>query len=286
MANKVIQLTSTVKPVTGLEVYRDISMKADLNQANIFRSYKEVKPIIELSGGHMTDESYANLDDSDLSDEALAEISDYMIQGEISAIDFIKLGFNIKAQISDTYYIEDFGQDFEDFSQYLGAELSGVQPDPDAAGKGIRLESYPTTKILMLSNDGQVSALANWRESKMWNPYKLAKLVNVQAVFNSLHNIFTWTPGERILNPEFGNKLKTYLYEGITEFTAESIIAEIRRCISEYEPRVHVVSINNVSTPNDTENNTIQIDIVFTIPSLSREQFIYSYTYKYHNDNE
>ena len=127
----------------------------------------------------MTDESYAKLDDSDLSDEALAEISDYMIQGEISAIDFIKLGFNIKAQISDTYYIEDFGQDFEDFSQYLGAELSGVQPDPDAAGKGIRLESYPTTKILMLSNDAQVSALANWRESKMWNPYKLAKLVNV-----------------------------------------------------------------------------------------------------------
>jgi len=31
MANKVIELTSDVKPITGLEVYRDISMKADLN---------------------------------------------------------------------------------------------------------------------------------------------------------------------------------------------------------------------------------------------------------------
>jgi len=42
------------------------------------------------------------------------------------------------------------------------------------------------------------------------------KDVNVKAVFNSLRNIFTWIPGERILNPEFGSKLRLYLYEGIT----------------------------------------------------------------------
>jgi phage baseplate assembly protein W len=105
----------------------------------------------------------------------------------------------------------------------------------------------------------------------MWNPYKLAKLVNVKAVYNSLHNIFTWNPGERILNPEFGSKLKTYLYEGINEFTSEQITSEIRRCISEFEPRVNVVKIVNSSTIDDTENNTIVIDIIFTIPSLSRE---------------
>lgn len=271
MANKVIQLTSDIKATTSLEVYRDISMKADLNQANILRTYKEIVPLIELCGYH-------------IDNSALAKLSSYMIQGEISSLNTeqISAGFNIQAQVSDTYYIEDFGDDYGDFTQYLGTENS----TPGAANKGVRVESFPSTKVLLFENEGEISSFANWREKQMWNPYKLAKLVNVQAVFNSLHNIFTWTPGERILNPEFGNKLKTYLFDGITDFTAESIIAEIRRCIAEYEPRVNVVSINNASTTNDTENNTIQIDIVFTIPSLSREQFIYSYTYKYHNDNE
>ena len=47
---------------------------------------------------------------------------------------------------------------------------------------------------------------------------KVDKLVNVNAIKNSLHNIFSWTPGERILNPEFGSKLRKLLYEGITDF--------------------------------------------------------------------
>lgn len=47
--------------------------------------------------------------------------------------------------------------------------------------------------------------------------YRVAKDVNVRAVFNSLHNIFTWTPGERVLDPEFGSRLRKMLYEQITD---------------------------------------------------------------------
>ena len=49
--------------------------------------------------------------------------------------------------------------------------------------------------------------------------------------------------------------------------------------MSEWEPRVNIVEIRNVSTVDDTEDNTIQIDVVFTIPSLDDEQYIYSFTY-------
>lgn len=48
------------------------------------------------------------------------------------------------------------------------------------------------------------------------NALKVNKSVNVQAIKNSLKNIFTWIPGERILLPEFGSKLHMLLYEGIT----------------------------------------------------------------------
>ena len=75
---------------------------------------------------------------------------------------------------------------------------------------------------------------------------------NVVNIFRNGDNFFLG-----IKTTLFGSNLKKYLFDGITEFTSESIIAEIRRCISEYEPRVRVVSINNASTLHDTENNTV-----------------------------
>jgi predicted component of type VI protein secretion system len=59
-----------------------------------------------------------------------------------------------------------------------------------------------------------------------------------------------------------------YLYNGITDFTSEQIMAEIRNCVSKWEPRVNIIKVINMSDINDTENNTIRLDIIYTIPSL------------------
>ena len=114
------------------------------------------------------------------------------------------------------------------------------------------------------------------------NPYRwrVSKLVNVKAVQSSIHHIFTWTPGERIINPEFGNRLKIYLYEGITDYNVEQIKSEIMQCVSMWEPRANIIDIIDASTIEDTEDNTVHLEIVYTIPSLSNEQFRYSYYYK------
>jgi len=112
-----------------------------------------------------------------------------------------------------------------------------------------------------------------------WNTYSVAKSVNARAVRNSLHNIFTWIPGERVLLPEFGSNLRSLLYEGITPLTEERIIAEIRKCVTDWEPRANIVEIRNISDVDDTEDNTIHLDVVFTIPSLNNEQYIYSFIY-------
>lgn len=107
----------------------------------------------------------------------------------------------------------------------------------------------------------------------------MSKLVNVRAVQNSLHQIFTWIPGERIINPEFGSNLRRYLYEGITDQNIEAIVAEIRHCVSKWEPRVVVDKVVNVQSMDDTENNTVRLDVVYHIIGLDDEQFRYTYTY-------
>ena len=114
--------------------------------------------------------------------------------------------------------------------------------------------------------------------------FKISKDVNVKAVFNSLHNIFTWIPGENILFPDFGSRLRKMLYEQITDYNVEQIVAEIRGVVLKYEPRVNIIKVVNVSDINDTENNTVRLDIIFTIPSLGNEQYNYSYIYKRTDD--
>lgn len=107
--------------------------------------------------------------------------------------------------------------------------------------------------------------------------YRIQRNVNVNAVKNSIRNIFTWIPGERILNPEFGNKLRLYLYEGITDFNVEKIVSEIRHCVLEWEPRAQIVEIANVSSIDETEDNTVHLQIRYTISGLTDEQFAYDF---------
>lgn len=98
---------------------------------------------------------------------------------------------------------------------------------------------------------------------------QINKLVNVNAIRNSLDNIFSWTPGERVLNPEFGTNLRKLLYEGITDFNVEQIVAEIKHAVAQWEPRVQVANIVDVSTVEDNENNTVHLKVIYTIPGLS-----------------
>ena len=84
-------------------------------------------------------------------------------------------------------------------------------------------------------------------EARKKSNYKLQKNINVKAVQRAIHNIFNWIPGQRVLFQEFETRLRTFLYEGITNFNKEQIIAEINRCISEWEPRARIDNIIDVS---------------------------------------
>lgn len=84
-------------------------------------------------------------------------------------------------------------------------------------------------------------------------------------------------PGERILNPEFGSKLRMFLYEQITDENHENIMAEIRKCITKWEPRVSITDIRKVTTVDDRENNTVHIEIDYRIKGFDDQTYTYSY---------
>lgn len=86
------------------------------------------------------------------------------------------------------------------------------------------------------------------------------------AIMNSLRNLFTTSPGQKVLNPAYGVNLSRWLFEPCNEFTAREIAEVIISGIERNEPRVSVKTIQVVA---NKEKNEFLIKLVITIPALS-----------------
>jgi phage baseplate assembly protein W len=64
------------------------------------------------------------------------------------------------------------------------------------------------------------------------------------AVRNSIFNLFTTIPGQRILTPLFGLGLQKYLFLPVSETIAFNIGNDVLKGITTFEPRVRVQNIN------------------------------------------
>ena len=89
---------------------------------------------------------------------------------------------------------------------------------------------------------------------------------DINALKNSLYNLFTTTPGEKILNPDYGLDLKQYLFDSATIRVAENIRDEIYRQVRVYEPRV---KINDVHIKILEDVNEFDIFIYYSVPTLN-----------------
>lgn len=86
------------------------------------------------------------------------------------------------------------------------------------------------------------------------------------AIVNSIRNIFSTSPGERILEPTFGLNLKQWLFEPLDEFTAQEIGETIVSGIKRFEPRVE---IKNVNVNINYEQQEYSIQLVMSVPALN-----------------
>jgi len=89
---------------------------------------------------------------------------------------------------------------------------------------------------------------------------------NIDAIKNSLFNLFTTVPGQKILNPIYGLNLMQFLFTGINEVNARSIGDLILKGIQRFEPRLQIKKIFVIP---DTENHTYEIGLRLDVPSLN-----------------
>lgn len=89
-------------------------------------------------------------------------------------------------------------------------------------------------------------------------------ITNRQAIRQSVHNILSFNPGERVLYPEFGNTLKDFLFEGIGGGMSSGIDKSVRRMLED-EPRIKVESVSVTPTVDD---HMVSVSVSYSIPDL------------------
>jgi len=91
---------------------------------------------------------------------------------------------------------------------------------------------------------------------------------DLNAIRNSLRNLFLTNRGEKLLNPYFGMNLGNYVFESVTESTAKSIGDNIRQNIEIFEPRIKLQQVQVIA---NEENNSFTINLVLAVPQLKLE---------------
>jgi len=96
-------------------------------------------------------------------------------------------------------------------------------------------------------------------------PKDLAEIQDGQAVINSVKNILTTTPGQKLLNPLLGLDFRSYLFEPVNTTTSYFLGQFIYLNLGVQEPRI---TLNTVSVKGLPEENQYNIEIGFSIPKL------------------
>lgn len=87
---------------------------------------------------------------------------------------------------------------------------------------------------------------------------------DMDAINQSIENILSTIPGERIMNPYFGSPLFTSLFENITTPEAEKLMNDIIEIIGIWENRITIIP-NQCTFFINTNEHTLELSIVYVI---------------------
>lgn len=90
-------------------------------------------------------------------------------------------------------------------------------------------------------------------------------IYDFKAVSQSLKNLFSTLPGQKILNPLYGLDLRKYLFENVSTSVGYIIGLELYDSVPLFEPRVAITNLNVIADP---ENNQYIIDLTYVVPTL------------------
>ena len=98
-----------------------------------------------------------------------------------------------------------------------------------------------------------------------------------QVAQQNLKMVILTAPGERVMDPNFGVGLRSFLFENASDTTFSLVEERIREQTRIYVPYITIQSINFLSSendfsktkaPGDSLSNYLKLEIKYSIPSM------------------
>ncbi len=104
----------------------------------------------------------------------------------------------------------------------------------------------------------------------------LSRQEDERLIKNDLLQLIMTIPGERVMRPEFGVSLRSFVFEQLVGADLASLELELVQQIQRQEPRV---TIDTIGITPDAERNGMQVKLVFRMKKdpkkeLSIERFL------------
>lgn len=143
----------------------------------------------------------------------------------------------------------------------MSIKLNSIRNNPSFGTIREEQKLYKDIRFDIAFDAGIVSDLSEKSSSR-----DLQSLFDVEAVVNSVKNILTTTPGQKLLNPDLGLDFRKFLFENISEDIAFFIGEQILLGLAVQEPRINIEDIEVIGIPDENQYN---ISMNISIPSLN-----------------
>ena len=94
----------------------------------------------------------------------------------------------------------------------------------------------------------------------------IIQLENEDSVKQSIKNLLLTNRGDRFFNPTLGSDIKYSLFENYTSATEQILSDLVKTCIKNFEPRVNVIDVKVLGSP---DNNSINLSLIFSVINKS-----------------
>ena len=91
-----------------------------------------------------------------------------------------------------------------------------------------------------------------------------------QELEQAMRLILATYPGERPMRPDFGSRLRDYVFRSATVDTAAELSDEVQQALLRWEPRVDIETVNVTVDP--AERNTLYIDISYAVKDTNDQR--------------
>ena len=89
------------------------------------------------------------------------------------------------------------------------------------------------------------------------------KQTTLEQAGSNIKNLLLTAKGERVMQPDFGSRLRELLFEQYTEDLSSRIQSEIQEALSTWLPYINISSVNIIQS--DEDPNTTSVDIDFAL---------------------